>query len=68
MYRLRTLTRIHIPKEVIRLRDKEENKLVTIKKENPLLEAKKIIQKAMKENKRSSKDVKRDLELDKYND
>ncbi|MDW0113056.1 MULTISPECIES: hypothetical protein [Sporosarcina] len=42
--------------------------MVTIKKENPLLEAKKIIQKAMKENKRSSKDVKRDLELDKYND
>lgn len=38
------------------------------KKPNPLIEAKKMLQKAMKENGRTAKDVKRDIDLSRYDD
>lgn len=37
-------------------------------KQNPLIEAKILLRKAMVENKRTPEDVKKDLNLEKYND
>lgn len=48
--------------------DEDYMEAVLEKKQNPLFEAKKLLQKAMQENRRTPKDVKEGIGIKRYND